>query len=178
MDSDGDFNYVLKDEERSSRKGASTSFVEWVDWKGLINLGFSGAVFTWNHGSDISQKRSARLDKGICDEDWRRLFQMAYIEHLSHSFSDHCPVLRHLTPKGGCLGERPFRFHSAWTLHRSFSTWAEKERSYKGNLGVVLKDFAEKLKAWNKHTFGNIFQRKRRIMRRLEGVQWALALNT
>lgn len=43
-----------------------------------------------------------------------------------------------------------------------------------GGLTSSLKQFAVKLQAWNKHTFGNIFQKKRRLLLRLEGVQKAL----
>lgn len=37
-----------------------------------------------------------------------------------------------------------------------------------------LKCLAEKLRAWNRDTFWNIFWRKRRLRRRLEGVTKAL----
>lgn len=34
----GDFNCVLRPEERSLISGASTSFVEWVDRRGLLDM--------------------------------------------------------------------------------------------------------------------------------------------
>lgn len=42
----GDFNYVLRAEERSSDGGALSSFMEWVGSKGLIDLGYVGPKFT------------------------------------------------------------------------------------------------------------------------------------
>lgn len=41
----GDLNCVLKDDERNSSSGASSCFVEWVERKGLIALGYSGPRF-------------------------------------------------------------------------------------------------------------------------------------
>lgn len=36
--------------------GVSGSFADWIMAKGLIDLGFSGQKFTWNHGSEVSSK--------------------------------------------------------------------------------------------------------------------------
>ncbi|KAH1121242.1 hypothetical protein J1N35_004402 [Gossypium stocksii] len=34
-----------------------------------------------------------RLDRGVANSDWMNLFSSYSVEHLSHSISDHCPVL-------------------------------------------------------------------------------------
>lgn len=49
----------LKDEERNSGRGTSSAFTEWVDRRAFIDLEFSGPLFTWNHGSDVTSRRSA-----------------------------------------------------------------------------------------------------------------------
>lgn len=46
--------------------------------------------------------------------------------------------------------------------------------SYKGDLAAALAKFKTELEAWNRDTFGNVFQRKKRNMLRLEGVQRSL----
>lgn len=38
-------------------------------------------------------RRSATLDRGLCSERWRRMFQSAAVQHLLHSHSNHCPLL-------------------------------------------------------------------------------------
>lgn len=45
----GDFNCVLKVEERISNLGASNSLQSWVGRRRLIDLGFLGIQFTWSH---------------------------------------------------------------------------------------------------------------------------------
>lgn len=48
------------------------------------------------------------------------------------------------------------------------------EWKWNGSLNTTLKDFTTKLETWNKYTFGNVFQRKKRNLMRLEGVQRSL----
>lgn len=71
-------------------------------------------------------------------------------------------------------GIRPFRFQAALLLHSEFNKWMEKEWVREGDLMRSLYRFSEKLSSWNKDTFGCIFERKRRVRRRLEGVLRAL----
>lgn len=73
------------------------------------------------------------------------------------------------------MGDRPFRFEAAWLLHDGFDDWMEQEWDGEGDLTTTLRNFATKLKAWNKATFGNIFQRKKRNSLRLGGVQRELS---
>lgn len=172
----GDFNCVLTPEERSSGRGASSSFAEWVEQRGLIDMGYSGPRYTWNHGTQIETRRYARLDRALSNDQLRRMFQDAALRHLSHSHSDHCPLLLQLKPEEGKpLGTRPFQFLASWLTHRNFLSWAEATWIWNGNLTNSLKQFSVKLLAWNKDTFGNIFMRKKRCTNRLEGVQRSLA---
>lgn len=84
---------MLKGEERSSGVGVSTRFINWVEERGLIDLGFAGSKFIWNHGVNMDTRRSARLDRGLCDDNWRCTFSEASIKHLTHSYIDHCPIM-------------------------------------------------------------------------------------
>lgn len=61
-----------------------------------MDLGFVGAAHTWNYGVSTETRRSARLDRALCDDSWRRLFPSAIVRHLAHSHSDHCPLLLEL----------------------------------------------------------------------------------
>lgn len=49
----GDFNCVLTPEEKSSNSSVSSSFVEWVDRRNLIDHGYSGPHYTRNHGGAL-----------------------------------------------------------------------------------------------------------------------------
>lgn len=41
----GDFNCLLKEEERRSNSGASSSFRSWMEFSGLLDVGFSRSRF-------------------------------------------------------------------------------------------------------------------------------------
>lgn len=59
-------------------------------------------------------------------------------------------------------------------LHEEFFEWMKQVRKDDGRLTDALKRFVMKLKAWNKTTFENIFQRKKRNEMRLTGMKRAL----
>lgn len=81
----GDFNCTLLDEERSSSSGASSSFKEWVEERGLFDLGFMGNCFTWKYGVRLEMRKAVHLDRAICCVDWRSVFPLAIVRHLNHS---------------------------------------------------------------------------------------------
>lgn len=62
----GDFNYVSSND--------------------MMDLGYEGAECTWNHGSSEENRRSARLDRALCDGSWRSLYPTAFVKHLTHSY--------------------------------------------------------------------------------------------
>lgn len=171
----GDFNCVLEDAERSSLRGASSCFKSWVRGRGLIDMGFVGSQFTWKHGNTVESRRAARLDRALCCDEWRCSFPAALVRHLTHAHSDHCPILVELDgEKPDRLGERQFKFQAAWLLHADFMSMLRREWSWGGDLTHSMKCLAEKLNAWNRDTFGNIFWKKRKLRRRLEGACNAL----
>ncbi|MBA0845224.1 hypothetical protein Goarm_022239 [Gossypium armourianum] len=65
----------------------------------LSDLGFSGQWFTWEIGSLPSNNIRERLNRGVANIEWWDLFLEYSIEHMSHSFSDHCPVMLITTGK-------------------------------------------------------------------------------
>lgn len=171
----GDFNCVLDDEERSSNKGASSCFQEWTNRKGMINLGYVGAVYTWSHGVSVPNPRVAHLDRAMCDDVWRRLYRSARVKHLPHCHSDHCPLLLELEEVGAIrLGARPFRFEATWMTSPAFEDLLKKEWMRDNTLSFALRELS-KLQGWNMTTIGNIFKRKKRSELRIGGEQRALA---
>lgn len=63
----GDFNATLTGQERLLRTGALTMFLDMVYNRSLIDMGFIGPRFTWNHKNFLPLRKSARLDRGLCD---------------------------------------------------------------------------------------------------------------
>lgn len=113
------FKCVIKGEEISSSKGTLGSFAVWIEQRGLIGLGFTGHMFTWNYGICMETRRVPRLDRGLYDDSWSHQFPTSDIKHLAHEYSDHYPLLLWLqTAALPRLEARPFRFQATWVLHK------------------------------------------------------------
>lgn len=101
----------------------------------MIELDFVGPRFTWSHGNSVETRRSARLDRALCDEGWRRRFPEAFVKHCAHGYSDHSPVLLQRQPHAvERMGDRPFRFQAAWLTHRQFMEFIKAQWPIEGSL--------------------------------------------
>lgn len=157
----GHFNCTIANGERNTLEGVSTSFANWVQRRSMIDIGFIGLVCTWNHGREILIRRSARLDRAIGDDNWRRYSSEATLRHLPHSHSDHYPILlQTVRTSSSGMGRRPFWFNAAWMEHKGFSKVVEEHWNNETCMPVTLKTLSKSLQDWNTNTFGNIFARK------------------
>ncbi|KAA3462610.1 reverse transcriptase [Gossypium australe] len=94
----------------------------------LADLGYLGNLSETN----IQE----RLDRGVGTEGWRLLFPNFIIQHLPHSFSDHCPLLINTDSRVRQQQGKSFRFEAWWVLE---DTFFEKVRlSWGGSSGDLL----------------------------------------
>ncbi|KAH1074832.1 hypothetical protein J1N35_027160 [Gossypium stocksii] len=82
------------------------------------------------------------------------LFQHSYLEHLNHSFSDHCPILVDTLGKlrhGKSCMPQPFRFEAKWCLDSSFEEMLRRFWvSQNDSLPKKLFNVGAHLKQWNR----------------------------
>uniref|UniRef100_A0A2N9FR65 Reverse transcriptase domain-containing protein n=1 Tax=Fagus sylvatica TaxID=28930 RepID=A0A2N9FR65_FAGSY len=159
----GDFNCIISQEEKrggskigSSSGGGLREFME--DWGG-IDLGFIGYEFTWcNKRGGLANIRE-RLDRAICNGDWRLIFPKAGVIHLPLLQSDHNPIMVVANLEVGRKA-RPFRFEAAWTRDASShqvieAAWEEPVRgSASYRLMRRIQRAAKGLRKWNRENFG------------------------
>lgn len=137
--------------------------------------GFYWAELTWNHGISIETRRSARLDRRLCDEQCWNIYPEASIRRLHHSYFDHCSLLlKFESSVVANFGKRPFRLQATWVSHKRYSLFMKDDWGSDDGLENALKTHAQRFKV----VFGNIFQRKKRINMRLQGVQWHLVIHS
>ncbi|KAG8475094.1 hypothetical protein CXB51_032030 [Gossypium anomalum] len=89
----------------------------------LRDLGFVGQWFTWERGKFSNTNIRERLDRRVVTLSWINIFPSYQIEHLSHFFSDHCPILLDTMKKSWndqCSFDNGFRFEAKWCLDSSF----------------------------------------------------------
>ncbi|XP_021810130.1 uncharacterized protein LOC110753525 [Prunus avium] len=173
----GDFNDILFEDEKFGKlSGKSRGFKDWFDQHGLIDLGFLGPKFTWVNKRDGGDFVMKRLDRVICNKEWRVLFPEAFVTHLPRRCSDHSPLLISLiSDKIPAAELKPFRFEAMWLKHCLFPEFIKAEwKNLEGSVSNKFDMLIPLLREWNTQVFGQIFQKKKRILAKLQGVQMSL----
>ncbi|XP_058783537.1 uncharacterized protein LOC131658240 [Vicia villosa] len=139
----------------------------------LNNVEARGPKFTWKgpvyHGG---QRIYEKLDRALSNDDWKFQFPDAFVQVLVRvDFSDHHPILINLQDNPPRVQKRNFRFESAWLMHDSYQpmlheVW-QKDQPLIQNLRNVVKG----IEHWKFESFDQVKRMKKRLMRRLEGVQ-------
>ncbi|KAK5843487.1 hypothetical protein PVK06_005944 [Gossypium arboreum] len=83
IEASGGFNKIISSFEKKGGllrlERQMEEFRTTLEDYGLNDLGYTGRWFTWERGRFLSTNIRERLDRGV--------------GHLSHAFSDHCPIL-------------------------------------------------------------------------------------
>ncbi|KAI9096746.1 hypothetical protein K1719_025925 [Acacia pycnantha] len=167
----GDFNAIVNLDERqggSSRRAHGCSLLNnFLHSNGLIDMGFNGPRFTWRRGSLLM-----RLDRAICNPSWIQSFPYSTIDHLPKLFSNHRPILIKLGLNSQARSFKPpFRFLAPWLAHSDFQSIVQRIWNSGSELLPCIEKFKSEMKTWNYETFGHIGRRKRKLFRRISGLQ-------
>lgn len=147
-------------------------FARGMDSCNLLDLGFSGSKFTWQHPCRGGRLVSRRLDRGLGDTTWRMEFPKASIEHLVKWCSDHNPLLIQCSIIDPSRKERPCKFLAAWCEHVDYPMVVRNAwRKEQGDVGQALYNVRQESIRFNKETFGNIFANKKKLEAILMGIQ-------
>lgn len=111
-----------------------------------------------------------RLDRFLCNVEWRLRFQEGFGRVLPRVQSDHHPIMILTEGEPNISMNRPFRFEAIWTTHPDFHRFLKDKWGRDNNLVLQLHNLTPLLKEWNNDTFGNIFKRKRELLARLNGI--------
>ena len=114
--------------------------------------------------------KGARLDRALCNVDWKLKFEGELVSHLPNLNSDHFPLLVTLDGDGTTSTRASLRFEAAWLTHLNVKEVVRSLWSEQASFGENLHSVAEGLSIWNKECFGNIFLNKRRLWVRIVGV--------
>jgi len=111
----GDFNLIYracdKNNDRVNR-GMMRRFKSALDILELKEIQLNGRKYTWS--SETDNPTLSKIDHVFCTKEWELSHQYSYMQALSSSASDHCPMLLTCNPfHRNCIG---FRFESYW-LH-------------------------------------------------------------
>ena len=69
---------------------------------------------------------------------------------------------------------RPFRFLASWLTNDHFNNFVKQTWDSQASYSDAASNFVKEVQVWDQEVFGNIFQRKRILMARINGIQAAL----
>ena len=92
----------------------------------MVDLGFSGPIFTWTNRRDVDGLIQTRIDRCWANPSWTLTYPETNVTHLPRISSDHCPLLLSLSRTSGSRAERAFRFEKMWLSHLGFPLIVEK----------------------------------------------------
>ncbi|KAF7822605.1 ribonuclease H [Senna tora] len=174
----GDFNDILYPSEvngGSFYQGRANKFADMMNNCDLMDLDCKGPKFTWRRNCKNNIKVSKRLDRALANADWRIHFAEASVHNLFNSYSDHNPIGLFCRDNHPSKQDRPFRFEAAWAHHPGFYNVVKFAwESCVQNVPLRLSTVKSHALWFNKNVFGNIFQRKKKLKARLNGIQKSL----
>ncbi|XP_015936169.1 uncharacterized protein LOC107462117 [Arachis duranensis] len=163
----------------TERKGGSIGnmnacrkFQRWMCDCNLIDLGYVGSKFTWKGAEREGMERILkRLDRAVANKEWKMMFPDARVETLPRCSSDLYPLLIKTIPARMDIGEKPFRYEIMWETHSEYKEVINDTWKLGEGLPQKLNLLTNGLKTWNKEVFRDVFRRKERALRRLNGIQ-------
>ncbi|KAF7822209.1 ribonuclease H [Senna tora] len=175
----GDFNEIASITEQRGGSPPNlqrcNKFQAWINECGLIDMIPAGPFFTWEGPKRLGQgKLYKRLDRVLCNQNWRTTFSDASSRCLTRINSDHHPLLVSMEEIGANTQNRPFRFENCWMQHEDFTAFFKQEWNQTSDLNTKILKLQNSLKTWNKDVFGDISKKKKRLLNRINGIQVAI----
>ncbi|KAK3188862.1 hypothetical protein Dsin_028423 [Dipteronia sinensis] len=175
----GDFNTIRSDTERVRGRprisSAMAEFNECINRCGLLDLRFEGRQLSWCNGHQGLARSWAKLDRVLINNEFVAKYGDAKACLLNRNTSDHAPILLQFVVDMERYGPAPFRFQNMWTSHVGFldvvgNSWNEPMVSESGLHRLVgkLKRMKQRLRVWNKETFGRVDGIIRELEERVE----------
>ncbi|KAH1096965.1 hypothetical protein J1N35_013886 [Gossypium stocksii] len=136
----GDFNEIMygfeKKRGQPRDKGRIELFRSTLKDCQLSDIGYSGSWFTWERGNLPETNIQEWLDRGVASTSWISMFPDVKVQHLVHSFFDHCPLLIN-TKLGEC---RLKILQKLEILKSGLIQWEGKSRMNRKRRKQILKN--------------------------------------
>lgn len=172
----GDFNDIKSADEQKG--GALVNerkckvFLDNISRCELLDIGTEGPKFTWRGPlMGFANRLYKKLDRALCNIQWRHEFTEAFVRVGTRIKSDHHPLLIDLALSPRPHSQRPFRFEAAWLKHTKFKEFLNQNWDPHSPLHLELRELQPKVLNWNATVFQHIRHRKNALLRRLNGIE-------
>ncbi|XVE74693.1 hypothetical protein DITRI_Ditri12bG0037900 [Diplodiscus trichospermus] len=138
----GDFNDHLSPLDKrggvAQLRWLLNGFREVVEDCGLHDLGWIGYRFTWERGRGTYRWVQERLDMGLGNHDWCRMFPDTRLFNLVSATSDHAPIFLHVQKRVYQRRSKSFKFENAWLRESKCKNVVV--RSWENNVGFSVQE--------------------------------------
>ncbi|KAF9619089.1 hypothetical protein IFM89_005103 [Coptis chinensis] len=176
----GDYNDISHYEEKRGGRPCTGSkmqkFNQMLHDCSFMDMGFSGQMFTWSNNKKGRNKVLKRLDRVVCNLNWRILFPNVYVQHIANKESDNKILCIKLNPHMKWL-RKPFRFEQMWLTDVSCKKVIEAgmDGSFQGSASFSFcrhLAFCRKLlRSWNVKTFGHLDHKLKQIKSQIQELE-------
>jgi hypothetical protein len=176
----GDFNAIIGAHEHRGRFNPArlpmVEFQSWSDVFNLIHLPTRGAEFSWANGRRGNNYTEKRLDRALCNQAFIDLCSSLTVSTLTKHKSDHYPLLLEFQTSNIKFASQ-FKFMKMWTLHSECKKIVQdcwNTTIYGCPMFILskkLKLLKEKLRTWNKESFGNVHELVSSAELKLQSIQ-------
>lgn len=176
----GDFNEILIQEEKEGGEPRSQAcmdrFKQTLEDCELVDLGFSGDVFTWkNNNQMVDRFIRERLDRAVANEEWILHFQNTRVRNGNYYHSDHRAVVVSMNEVYISVPRSTpsFRFEAEWIKEEQCktivdNTWNCCINGRSESVHDALQNVASELGEWSINILGDLEKRIRNTKKQLE----------
>lgn len=138
----------------------------------LKDISATGVKFTW-HRRGLFQ----RLDRALYNFEWESFAPGCSVRNLHWLKLDHRPLFISLQ-SSQYRGDRPFQCLASWMYHKDFGSSVKSNWLPGRSVLEKLEGFKEVVTTRNKQVYGNIFEKKRKLIAELKKIQKVLEFQT
>lgn len=184
----GNFNAIRSLEEKKGglRKLERSDDLlnNFIDSQQLLEPFCVQGRYTWSNRRPAENNILKKLDRFLHTYHWMENGITTQMDVLTQGGSDHWPISLHIDNTTKRKGS-PFRFERMWISHPTFSkqveSWWKEEIGMNGSkmykFAIKLRNLKDKLKSWNKGSFGDVFEKWGRLELELAQVEANLQMN-
>lgn len=176
----GDFNELVWPQEKWGGATWCPTRVrylrDFMENNSLMDVGFSGAQFTWakkDNGEVVIQER---LHRGLVNATWLESWPNTMVSHCPRMGSDRCPIILNFSPTVKNVKPR-FRFESFWTENSECHDVVNLAWNMRSGVSGIsrwnscLRNCKRDLKKWSTIRFPNNHKLIHQLMQVLETAQ-------
>lgn len=155
------------------------AFREALDRSSLVDLGYSGDLFTWKRSVGKGNVTKEGLDRFVAKPNFLGKFNKITVDHLNYLSSDHRPIIASLDSVQNSISRKSsgtLRFEESWIEFDECRNiidnhWKGSSAAGIGSFCNKIKECLVKLSRWNKIRLGGSIKaaitRKEEDIRRL-----------